>query len=64
MDRVSIRVAKSRLEEHYCSFECEENKRPCDLCMAQRRTQQDARLRAENKPTLHTTLGDLLKRKA
>jgi hypothetical protein len=42
------------LDEHYCGRrECEEAKKPCDLCLAQRRHQRDQQSIATGKPTLY-----------
>jgi len=46
------------MREHYCSFACEEEQTPCDLCLAQRRKIQEDR--SDGKPTLSAKLGDLL----
>lgn len=39
------------------------NGTPCDLALAQKAKRDDDALRADNKPTLKVTFGDLLKRK-
>lgn len=59
---MTIRVSRLEpIERHFCSPSCE-REGPCDLCLAQRRKHRDDELRADQKPTLHVTLGDALRK--
>lgn len=50
-------------DDHYCGETHRERKRPCDVCLLQRRTLRDRRLLAEGKPTLtHQPFASLQRR--
>lgn len=51
------------MKKHFCSKTCERANAQCGLCMSQIRKMNDDRARAEQRPTLYATMGDILTRK-